>query len=642
MKPQGMGFAGLGSHFCGINRSSTLYVMQQYRSLQSARAYDLLTPVLTPYRTKQAGNHQQYRPYLTQLFGELTDVQFQQVFSVANIQHFETGEFVFKQGDMDNALYIVLSGRLRVIQQNETGTHILGDVAAGEPVGEFALFTKNPRTASVVAIRKSLVLRMYESDYKALITANPHFAYNLPQFVINRMRRKTFEQQLGAAPKNVAIIKLQADQDFSGWTNDIKQELAGMGTPVEVYSAEDQQEEDQHTIFEEMENSKGLNILVCDEDHPAWANQCLTYCDLVVVATGFYAPSSLYSIEQKLNIYSENILNKKIYLLLLHPENAPLPINTQRWLADRPVNLHLHLRQRNARDIRRFCRILTHQAIGLVLGGGGAKGAAHVGAAKAMMEAGLEFDFVGGTSAGALYGMGLTVTDFDVPKVRAFCQQGVDCKVTSNDYHFPFLSLMTGKNMRTYLKNMLGEVRLEDFWVNTYCVSTNYSSASIEVHDTGLARHKVEASIAIPGVFPPVIIDKHLHVDGGVLDNLPIEAMYKKPVRHVIAIALSAQSPRMVDIKTVPSAWEIFLNIFTKKHRYRLPKMPALLMNSLTLNSVQKQETTKKQVAIYLEMDLRAYGLLDWAKWREVVDKGYEQTRTFLNGLPQAEQFWKR
>ncbi|MCC7245746.1 MAG: patatin-like phospholipase family protein [Saprospiraceae bacterium] len=389
-----------------------------------------------------------------------------------------------------------------------------------------------------------------------------------------------------------------------------------------------------------MENSTGLNILICDEAHPAWANQCLTYCDLVVVATEFYAPSDLYAIEQKLNIYSENILNKKIYLLLLHPENAPFPTHTQRWLSERPVNLHLHLRQRNARDIRRFCRILTHQAIGLVLGGGGAKGAAHIGAVKAMMEAGLEFDFVGGTSAGALYGMGLTVTDFDVPRVYDFCQQGVDCKVTSNDYHFPFLSLMTGKNMRTYLKNMLGEVHLEDFWVNTYCVSTDYSSASIKVHNTGLARQKVEASIAIPGVFPPVIIDKHLHVDGGVLDNLPIEAMYKNPVRHVIAIALSAQSPRMVDIQAVPSAWEMFLNIFTKKHRYRLPKMPALLMNSLTLNSVQKQETTKKQVSIYLEMDLRSYGLLDWAKWRQVIDKGYHQTRAFLSDLPQKEQFW--
>ncbi|MDX1912563.1 MAG: cyclic nucleotide-binding and patatin-like phospholipase domain-containing protein [Saprospiraceae bacterium] len=610
-------------------------------SIQSARLYHFDQSLAGAFNTTHAEHHQQFRPYLTQLFGELTDAQLNQVFSVAQILHFETGQFVFQQGDTDNALYIVLSGRLRVVQQTETGTHILGDVAAGEPVGEFALFTNDPRTASVVAIRGSLVLQIDEADYRTIVAENPQFAYKLPQFVINRMRRKSFQHQLGAAPKNVAVIKLQADKDFSGWTNDIKQELAAMDTPVTVYEAKDYLFADQHAMFEEMENSAGMNILLCDEANPTWANECLTYCDLVVVATEFYAPSSLYSIEEKLNIYSKNILNKKIYLLLLHPENAPLPSQTRRWLEERPVNLHLHMRQGNARDIRRFCRILTHQAVGLVLGGGGAKGAAHIGAAKAMMEAGLEFDFVGGTSAGALYGMGLTVTDFDLPKVRDFCQMGVDCKVTSSDYHFPFLSLMTGKNMRTYLKQMLGDVHLEDFWINTYCVSTNYSSACVKVHDTGLARQKVEASIAIPGVFPPVIIDRHLHVDGGVLDNLPIEAMYEKPVRHVIAIALSAQSPRLVDIKTIPSAWDIFLNIFTKKHRYRLPKMPALLMNSLTLNSVQKQENTKKQVSMYLEMDLRSYGLLDWQKWREVIEKGYQQTCAFLENMPQAERFWK-
>ncbi|MBN8680958.1 MAG: patatin-like phospholipase family protein [Chitinophagales bacterium] len=612
--------------------------MHHLLSLQSAITNQ---PLVGTRQTSLADHFQHYRPYLSQLFGELTNAQLEQVFAASHVHQFETGQFLFQQGDTDNTLYIVLSGRLRVIQQTEAGTRLLGDIAAGEPVGEFALFTKDPRTASVVAIRKSLVLEIYEEDYKKLVTDNPQFAFNLPQFVINRMRRKGFQQRLEAAPKNVALIKLQPDNDFTPWTDHMKQELTAMNVPVSVYGSENRSEEDHHAIFEEMENSEGLNILVCDEDNPEWANQCLTYCDLVVVATEFYAPSSLYAIEQKLKIYNENILNKKIYLLLLHPENGDAPSQTQRWLEERPVNLHLHVRKHNDRDIRRFCRIITHKAVGLVLGGGGAKGAAHVGAAKAMMEAGLEFDFVGGTSAGALYGMGLTVTDFDFPKVRDFCQHGVDCKVTSSDYHFPFLSLMKGKNMRKYLKNMLNDVHLEDFWVNTYCVSTDYSAAAIKVHNTGLARQKVEASIAIPGVFPPVIIDRHLHVDGGVLDNLPIEAMYEKPVRHVIAIALSAQSPRSVDIKTVPSAWEIFLNIFTKKHRYRLPKMPALLMNSLTLNSVQRQEVSKKQVSLYIEMDLRGYGLLDWSKWKEVIDKGYQQTRALLEDMPKTEQFWR-
>jgi predicted acylesterase/phospholipase RssA len=586
-------------------------------------------------------NYTHYRPYLAQLFGNITDEQLKQVFSVAEVLHFDAGAYIFKEGDGDNALYIVLSGRLRVLQQTETGVQVLGDVAAGEPVGELALFTKDPRTASVVAIRKSAVLQIDEADYDALTHQYPHFGFTLTQFVINRLKRNAFQQKVGAAPKNIAVIKLQPNHDFAPWTDDMHRELGLMETPVNVYYPDNQSPENPHTIFEEMEDSEGINILVCDDAHLDWAKQCLMYCDLVIVATEFDAPSAVSAIEEQLNIYADNILNKQIYLLLLHPENAPAPSRTRRWFEGRQFDLHVHIRANTPKDIRRFCRILTHKAVGLVLGGGGAKGFAHVGVAKAMMEAGIEFDFVGGTSAGALYGIGLTITDFDIPHVRQLCQKGAARKVTSNDYNLPFLSLMTGRKMRAYLKEILGEAYLEDMWVNTYCVSTNYSTASIKVHDSGLARLQIEASIAIPGVFPPVIIDRHLHVDGGVMDNLPIEAMYQNPVSHVIAISLSPQSPHLVDIKTVPSAWELLVNKFTKKHRYRLPKMAALLINSLTLNSVQKQAVTKSQVAIYMEMDLRTFGFLDWSKWEELIGKGYNQTQAHLKQMPMTEQFWK-
>jgi predicted acylesterase/phospholipase RssA len=590
---------------------------------------------------KQTENYTHYRPYLAQLFGEITDEQLKQVFSIAEVLHFDAGQYIFQEGDGDNALYIVLSGRLRALQQTEQGQHVLGDIAAGEPVGELALFTKEPRTASVVAIRKSTVLQIDEADYNALVNQYPSFAFTLTQFVINRLKRNAFQQKKGAAPKNIAVIMLQPDHDFTPWTDDMRHELGIMGTPINVYSSDTQLLENPNAVFEDMENSEGINILVCDNDHPAWAKQCILYCDLVIVATEFDAPSTLFAIEEHLNLYAANILNKKIYLLLLHPENAPAPSLTRRWFEGRKFDLHLHIRAKTPKDIRRFCRILTHQAVGLVLGGGGAKGFAHIGTAKAMMEAGIEFDFVGGTSAGALYGIGLTITDFDIPQVTHLCQKGAERKVTSNDYNLPFLSLMTGKKMRAYLKDMLEETYLEDIWVTTYIVSTNYSTASIKVHETGLARQKVEASIAIPGVFPPVIIDRHLHVDGGVMDNLPIEAMYQKPVSHVIAISLAAQSHHLVDIKTVPSAWALLVNMFTKKHRYRLPKMASLLINSLTLNSVQKQAITKSQVAIYLEMDLRAYGFLDWSKWEELIGKGYQQTQDYLKKLPHTEHFWK-
>jgi NTE family protein len=84
------------------------------------------------------------------------------------------------------------------------------------------------------------------------------------------------------------------------------------------------------------------------------------------------------------------------------------------------------------------------------------------------------------------------------------------------------------------------------------------------------------------------------------------------------------------------------MNKFTKKHRYRLPPISGLLINSLILNSKQKQETTKGQIAMYLELDLRSYGFLDWSKWEKLIEKGYTYTQEFLKQQPTTEKFWKK
>jgi len=150
----------------------------------------------------------------------------------------------------------------------------------------------------------------------------------------------------------------------------------------------------------------------------------------------------------------------------------------------------------------------------------------------------------------------------------------------------------------------------------------------------------VQASIAIPGVFPPVVIDRQLHVDGGVVDNLPIEPMYRYPVRHIIAISLSSLEVKEVDYAETPSAGMLIWNKLTGKKKYKIHGISSLIINSLTLNSRQKQETTKAKVSLYFEMDLRGVSLLDDKKWRETIQKGYEQMKEFLENLPEKEKFW--
>lgn len=552
----------------------------------------------------------------------------------------EPGAFVFEQGDHNNALYIVLSGRLRAVVQDEHAMHILGDIGEGEPAGEFALFTNEPRMASVLAIRKTTVLEINKQQYEALVARNPSFAATLTGVLIGRLKRNMLERHLSAIPRNIALVNLQADHDLSPWTRDIEKTFRESGTPIYVYDHTSATEGDQAAVFDSLEQHMGMNILVCSEAHPEWSRQCLLYADLVIVATDFKASPELYPVEQLLDLYSQSILNKKIYIVFLHKQNAPFPAHTQRWLARRKVNLHIHVRKNNARDVRRFCRIIAHQAVGVVLGGGGAKGYAHVGAVRALMDAGIEIDFIGGTSAGALYGVVMSHCDFSFAQIDRLCEASAKGKLTSNDFSLPIISMMSGRKINRFIKEIFGDSHLEDIWVNSYCVSTNFSSSAITVHDRGLTSKMVQASIAIPGVFPPVVIDKQLHVDGGVVDNLPIEPMYRYPVRYVIAISLSSLNTRYVDYAEVPSAGKLFWDKLTGRKKYRIPSISSLIINSLMLNSYQKQELNKSKVSLYFEMDLKGVGLLDDKKWELTIKKGHDQMKTFLEQVPEKEKFW--
>jgi len=572
----------------------------------------------------------QLKQTLTMLFGEMSESQLEFFLSLAELKSFEAGEYVFHQDEKGNTFYIVVTGRFRALQYSAESIFILGDISAGEPIGELSLFRNEARSASVVALRKSTLLSLKYEDYLILIKEFPLLSISMSQFVIDRLKRNGNQKMMGTSPKNIAVVNLQPDQDVSPYTDDMQTQFLSMGLEIRIYDHSSYSGENGQAIFDDMEKQSGLNFLVCRIGELEWTKQCIAYCDLVIVATGFTSDYGLYEIEKVLNLYTLHELN-----------NASLPSNTRRWLNERNVDLHIHVRKNNLLDIRRFCRIVTHQAIGLVLGGGGVKGFGHVGAAMALVENGVEFDFVGGTSIGAVFSVAFTQTDFDFNQIKLLCKSAADNKLTSNDFTFPLLSLMSGNKVRRFLKEIYKDTYLEDLWINTYCVSTNFSNATLKVHKTGLARQMVEASMAIPGFFPPVILDQHLHIDGAVIDNLPVDAMYQKPVRHVIAISVSSENINNIDLVKIPSSWQQLWSRMTRSSTVKLPGFASILINSITINSRNKEDASKPKVSLFLDLDLKKYKFLDWGSWDAIVQSGYDQTSQNLIQTKKEYQFWK-
>lgn len=580
------------------------------------------------------------RELLSNLFGEMEVNSINQIFEGGHKTILEAGEYLFRQGDSQNDLYVVLSGRLRAINESKNGIAILGDIAEGEPVGELALFTGEPRMAAVLAIRKSEVLKISKTEYHAVVVKNPQFASALTKFVINRMRRNVLEQKVEAAPKNIVFIQLQEDYELGPWINEIKNNLEALSIHSQVLDRSTIEIDGTTPLLEILESNKGINLLVCSGKDSEWTKQCLLYADLIILASDFYAKENLYEVEKTHRLYENNILNRKKYLLLLHPESSPVPENTARWFKNRNIHLHIHARKNNIKDLKRLCRIITNQAVGLVLGGSGAKGYAHTGAVNALLNAGVEIDFVGGSSAGALYGIGMTFSDFDFDKINHICEKSTSQELGINDFFLTFLSKNSGQKIGDFSRKIFKETNLEDLWITSYCVSTNMSSREIKTHNTGLVWQQIQESFSSPGIFPPVLVDDQVYVDGGLSENIPIDPMYRYPIKHIIAVSLKGSEPEKIDLNNLPSLWDQIKGKFVKKSRDYNPVATTVMVNSMTLNSKQREEINKSKVSLYFEINLRAVSLLDDSNWKRVVKKGHDQTKTYLEELPLEEKFW--
>lgn len=170
-------------------------------------------------------------------------------------------------------------------------------------------------------------------------------------------------------------------------------------------------------------------------------------------------------------------------------------------------------------DFRRLARLITGQSIGLVLGGGGARGLAHLGIIRALNEAGVPVDMVGGTSQGAFVGALLARNPDDFGLLSdSVHEMALDMSSISNklrDLTFPITSFFSGHHFNRGIQKILGDIRIQDFVLNFYCVSVDISNCCQVVHTKGLAWKYIRASMSLTGYLPPISEGNALLVDGG-------------------------------------------------------------------------------------------------------------------------------
>lgn len=559
------------------------------------------------------------------------------------------GEALMTQDEPGDSMYLSISGRLRAYVRDDTGAErMVREMARGEIIGEMSLYTDEPRSATVVAIRDSVLVRLDKADFKLLLNSSSQLSIALTQQIIRRLQNLQTRSDL-ARPVTMAVLPISSGVSAADFSARLAAQLGSLTAPgrVALVDADFIDRELGEAglarqggggaranrrialLLDRIESTHDCVLLVADDGPTPWTERCSRRCDEMLLLADATEPPLLHATETQLLMRRNGRAEAAEILVLLQPAALRCPRGTAAWLARRPVDDHVHVRPDLDRDMARLARLQSRSAIGLVLAGGGARGLAHLGICRALQECGIEVDCVGGTSIGSVMAV-LVASDRPVDEVTALARRAFRVNPTGDFNWLPLLSLITGRRLRTVIQTAVHELfgfdaDLEDLWKNCYCVASNYSQASEQVMNRGRIVKSVLASIAIPGALPPVLHDGDLLCDGGSFNNFPVDVMRRmRGVGRIIGVDLSYHKPRRIEHDEVPGPWALLRDRLRarSRRRYRFPSLLSYLMNVTVMYSTSRQRQSQKLTDLYFNPPLERVGMLEWEKFDSIVAQG--------------------
>jgi NTE family protein len=445
----------------------------------------------------------------------------------------EAGAWLFRRGEPGDAMYVVRTGRLEVLDEEQGA--LLRELARGDALGELALISEAPRSASVRAARASDVLEVDRDDFEALLRSSPELSLALNRVLADQLR--STRSPLGASrprPTTVALLGLSAGVDVQriagGLTSALERYMspvllsgreveppAGGADPASVYGP----------VLDRSESSNDVVILdsgALDSGDP-WTEFCMQQADRILALTaGGPIPPSLGS-----------------HLELLGCDLVAMDVprgsgRLAEWATElEPIETHTVGQATLEADLQRMARRLSGRSVGVVLSGGGARAFAHIGVLEELTAAGLSIDRVLGVSMGAFVG-GLFALGMDGDEMDAHCFEEFVQRSPHTDYTLPRHALTRGARAEAMLQRTFGETSIEELPRSYMCGAADLRSGRLVILRHGLLWDAVGCSACIPVLVPPQPRGRNLLVDGSMVDNLPVSTMADLCEGPVIAV----------------------------------------------------------------------------------------------------------
>ena len=555
--------------------------------------------------------------------------------------YLEGGHTLFHQGDEGDSLYLLVRGRLQVWIDAEVPIY-LGEVLPGESVGEVGLITGERRSADVVANRSSVLVRLDRTAFERLAAAHPSMVMQLTTIVARRLHQNTTgaNARKRPAPTIICLRPLDDTPRLSQCSADIVKalqlhgdvlhldldRLADVGAPDPGVSETNRVSERFHDWFSEQESLHRYVVLTSAPEQSSWSDFCEAQSDLILLLADSNSSPRLRDFEHGTPDAKTHVKHR--VLVLTHPSQTIS--DTKTWLDQRRIDYHLHIRRDNQADLARVGRVLSGNAVGLVLGGGAARGFAHLGVFRALHEAGQAVDWVGGTSIGAI--MGVAIALYEEPQsVEKQVREAFVRGKPFGDYTLPLVSILSGKRMNTLSQRFMPG-RIEDLPISFFAVSSDINSGEMNVHESGPIWRATAASAALPGMLPPVVHKGSLTVDGAVLNNLPVDVMATKPVGKILAVRLSSGDSHKVEFEDLPSVWKLISNKFlSSRGESQVPSLASLLFKATEVANRKRTNQLAASADLLFQPPVKEFSLLRVDQFDALVDVGYHHARSILD-----------
>jgi NTE family protein len=585
-----------------------------------------------------------FRPFLaaTPMFAELGSQVLDGLAERAERVDVRSGEPLYEEGDQAEFFYVVLSGRMRVIAQDR----LVGYVGRLEPVGEIAALMGETRSATVRAVRDSVLLRIAREDFLEFLTRHPGALLVLSRVAIRRVREQGRQRLASATEVQGAFAVIPASPQvpvmalaealvsrLSGWPAARLITAAHVDAALGAGAAQAPLDDGEAGArlaawLRELEGRHRYLIYAADREEERWALRCLRNADRVLVLAEANARPAPVPVLSELRSGGA-----PVELVLLRPDGDSSPY-TLAWREQTGARAHYFVHPWDEAELASLARQVTGRGVGLVLGGGGARGFAHIGLVRALEQLHIPVDVMGGASMGALLA-GFAACGFDSVEMAKLARDTFVRNNYLNDYAVPRVSLIRGRKFYGRLQEIFGERQIEELRRSYYCVSTNLTTGATVVHDSGELAAWIGTSMAVPGVAPPIAYEGELLCDGGVVDNLPTDAMQALERGSIVACNVSTEG----DIRA-PGAGlgHPDLNaLLDWKGPGAAPRLGEILIRTATLTSdTVTSRKAAERADVFIQMRSEDIGLFDWKRLDELVERGYQHAIEQLTPLRES------